>query len=359
MTNNSKPDSIANLFKHMNPDAELFSKEMDDLFSSFGKVMIISHALDNDVFDFLKSSKSSIEVAQHFLWNETLTDFYCGSLESFGFLLSNYEENVKKYICSQIAIKYLTNDSDFSQVYNLKNKLNKLPGWINLDKVMRDGPLTFPDEELMSRGWIVGIAQNSMDGQITKLIKTVERYINLTSVTKFLDLGGGHGLYAIAISSMFPNIKSTVLDKPGIIEVAEEYIEKYQAKNHVCTVKGDYRECELPKNNDIILSSFSPCGTNLHLIKKISDSLVIGGLFVIRRHSESLGTNPFRNLEWNLVRPESSKNITKRFGLDVIPNISEYITKLEESGLRLITHEPFDEVSDIIITKKIKIEETG
>lgn len=69
---------------------------------------------------------------------------------------------------------------------------------------------------------------------------------------RLLDLGGGHGLYAIALRRLKPTLVATVFDLPHVEAVTREYASRYRVP--VDFYGGDFYSDELPGEQDIILA---------------------------------------------------------------------------------------------------------
>jgi hypothetical protein len=70
-----------------------------------------------------------------------------------------------------------------------------------------------------------------------------------------LDLGGGHGLYAIALCQSNPGLKGIVFDKPDVTKITRKYIEKYQLTGRISTQGGDICTDGFGSGFDIVIVS--------------------------------------------------------------------------------------------------------
>ncbi len=70
-----------------------------------------------------------------------------------------------------------------------------------------------------------------------------------------LDIGGGSGVYCIALTELFPALRATLIDFPPVCKVAREYIGQSSAKDRIKIVEGDALQDQISENGDIVLVS--------------------------------------------------------------------------------------------------------
>jgi len=103
-----------------------------------------------------------------------------------------------------------------------------------------------------------------------------------------IDVGGASGTYTIAFLRAVPGLKATLFDRPEVIAMARERLEREDLRDRVRLVAGDFTRDELPQGHDLafvsaIIHQNSPA-QNLSLFKKVYRSLVAGGRVVVRDH---------------------------------------------------------------------------
>lgn len=110
--------------------------------------------------------------------------------------------------------------------------------------------------------------------------------IDLTSVKRVLDIGGGSGAYSIAFCRAMPDLESVVFDLPDIVPITREYASQAGFADRISTVIGDFNERELPTGFDLVYMSqilhSNSREQNAELIKKAYRSLNSGGQVVIQ-----------------------------------------------------------------------------
>lgn len=68
-----------------------------------------------------------------------------------------------------------------------------------------------------------------------------------------LDLGGGHGTYAMAFCRAYPNLRATVVDLPGALAQGEAAIAAAGLTDRIATRAGDLLTAELGTGYDLVL----------------------------------------------------------------------------------------------------------
>jgi len=79
--------------------------------------------------------------------------------------------------------------------------------------------------------------------------------IDLTSVKRVLDIGGGSGAYSIAFCAAKRDLESVVFDLPDIVPITCEYAAQAGFADRISTVTGDFNVDELPTGFDLVYMS--------------------------------------------------------------------------------------------------------
>ncbi len=69
--------------------------------------------------------------------------------------------------------------------------------------------------------------------------------------SRWLDIAGGSGCYAIAASERNAELKVTVFDQPNVITIAEEFIAKHGLEARIDTMAGNFLETPFPEGHDL------------------------------------------------------------------------------------------------------------
>lgn len=165
-----------------------------------------------------------------------------------------------------------------------------------------------------------------------------------------LDVGGGSGAMALALAAANPDLKITILDRPGVCEAARQNIEKAGLSHRVTAKGSDFFTEPLPEEADVHLFSniFHNFGDEQcqSLLKKSFDALTPGGeLLVVDYVLEEDGVSPTFSSLFNL------------FALVVMPQggtrpYSVFREWLEEVGFVKIRRRRLDGASVLIEAQK-------
>jgi predicted O-methyltransferase YrrM len=85
------------------------------------------------------------------------------------------------------------------------------------------------------------------------LARTLEIPVDRERV--LLDVGGGTGLYSIALLANHPRLRAIVLDRPEVLQIAEEYARNYGVADRLTCLPGDMFSTPLPQADYLLLSN--------------------------------------------------------------------------------------------------------
>jgi len=134
----------------------------------------------------------------------------------------------------------------------------------------------------------------------------VQRY-DFSSYSTLLDVGGGSGGLAIAVTEACPHIQATVVDLPKVTPVTQHYIDEAGAGDRVNAVAADVVRESIPGSYDAaVLTAFiqvlSPDDARC-AIKNVSKVMNQGGEIYIRGYGiiDNSRTSPQKLVGFNLV----------------------------------------------------------
>lgn len=109
--------------------------------------------------------------------------------------------------------------------------------------------------------------------------------LDLTGVKKLVDVGGGTGIYSIALVQRNPGLRACVVDRPEVLRVAAEMIDEYGVQERIELVPGDMFTTPLPGDADAILLSNIlhdwDVPENQQLVQRCAAALAPGGRLFI------------------------------------------------------------------------------
>jgi 2-hydroxy-4-(methylsulfanyl)butanoate S-methyltransferase len=82
------------------------------------------------------------------------------------------------------------------------------------------------------------------------------RTVDLSRYTRFLDLGGGSGAFAIEAIKRYPGLSAVVFDLPQVVVVTEKIIQESGLEKSITCSGGDLRIDPWPEGADLILLSY-------------------------------------------------------------------------------------------------------
>jgi predicted O-methyltransferase YrrM len=92
-------------------------------------------------------------------------------------------------------------------------------------------------------------------GRAKNVAPHLAKRIDLSGATRLLDIGGGTGIYSIALLLHNPQLTAIVLDRPEVLRVAEEMAQRYGVQDRLELVPGDMFVGTLPQDCDVMLLS--------------------------------------------------------------------------------------------------------
>ncbi|ELZ83194.1 methyltransferase family protein [Haloferax elongans ATCC BAA-1513] len=258
-----------------------------DLFgaSTFEAVVL---ALDIGLFDELASAGaplSATELADRLDADANAIEVLLTFLDAQGYVT----KNGGRYRNTRMTTKWLLTASETNMAPWLTfwDEL-VFPFWEdNFETVVREGhpPQTiyewFDEEptrwETAQKGFRA--AASVVGGEVADAVDIPD------GATRLLDVGGGHGLYAIELCRRHPNLSAVVFDYPEALDVAREEITAAGLEDRVEVAGGDYWEDDLGAEHDVVLVfnviHAHDDAENRRLFERVGDSLRPGGQLVV------------------------------------------------------------------------------
>lgn len=79
--------------------------------------------------------------------------------------------------------------------------------------------------------------------------------VPLPGVRRLIDVGGGTGLYSIALLQRNPGLRAVVWDRPEVLKVAAEFAAKFGVADRLECIPGDMFADPFPAGGDVVLLS--------------------------------------------------------------------------------------------------------
>jgi len=310
----------------------------------------VTTALDLGLFEILQEPKTGKECAVVLGCRADLMDLLCRSLVTAGLL----ETDGERFRTSQTARSYLVSHSPFCQQHAIAFQRRLAGLWADLPQILKDGPVAYDRAEMFRDVIIPSMAENCRCGLLQNVIGQVAALPEFPAAKRLLDLGGGHGLYAIALCQKNPGLEATVFDLPPVIDATSSFIARYGA-DRVSARPGDFFCDPIGSGYDIIFSSSNPGGKVPELIPKISEALNYGGLFINKQVIDETPFDPWLSLEWNLWTFEGVQKQAARYVFSNSVPLAEYNRRLADHGFVVREIVPIDAQSSMTIAQKVKL----
>lgn len=160
--------------------------------------------------------------------------------------------------------------------------------WGRLAEAIRTGCWPEPNRQIEDRrGWVRRFELGMYDmARATAPAVAAAVDLPVDRPLRLIDVGGGHGAYAMALARRYPNLTGTVYELLAAAEVAQDIIAAEGMTDRVTTQSGDFQRDELGHGYDVallfgVLVSESPAG-RIDLLRKVHGALAPAGLVVIR-----------------------------------------------------------------------------
>jgi hypothetical protein len=241
-----------------------------------------------------------------------------------------------RFVNTPLTATFLTGTSPYSQAGFVRKEFQSVfTIWAGLSRILREGPVDYSNDEFFAGRALVPMAENALAGRLQAIIRVILGLQGISSVQRALDLGGGHGLYAIALAESLPHCDAFVMDLPGVTPLTESYIRVYNMER-VHVISGNFFTDPLGDGYGLIFSSSNPSGKVPEMVPKIAAALAPGGYFVNLqpdgRHRDDL----LSTLEWQLWTIDGEVKTRGARGNGVPFPDETYRQALKDSGLVVI-----------------------
>lgn len=144
-------------------------------------------------------------------------------------------------------------------------------------------------------GWEV--TQRGFRAAASILVEEVANRLTVSDgSTRVLDIGGGHGLYAIELCRRHPDLTATVFDFPAALDVAREEAAEAEVDDRIEFRGGDYTHDDLGEGYDLALVfnvvHAHDAAENAALFEHVADTLAPGGRVAVLDQFEGSALTP-------------------------------------------------------------------
>lgn len=313
-------------------DPLLFFNPIKELSESAQILCAISAAVKVGLFDLIITPKTTEEISASFPYPDIIPPLLV-ILDKWGLIAVTSSG----YQLTDLAKCYFSSDSPYNQINYLEKLIFHIKDlWLDLPEIVLNGPIVYDEQEFFAHQSLPSMASNALTGRLQDITHAIVALPRFSHARSLLDLGGGHGLYAMALAKCNRSLLAKVLDLPDVIPLTKKYIVRYNMEDQVSAIGGDFFVDNIGAEYDIILSSSNPSGKSLEMIPKIASALNPGGYFInVQPGDSDTDKDPCNMLEWELWNfsgshlPKSGWEKKKRF------DTPEYRDVLISAGLSM------------------------
>jgi SAM-dependent methyltransferase len=326
-------------------------EKLDHILEGYQVYQSLLAAMELGVFEFLDKEGPSDKdvIAKGIGINGMFSRVFLSTLADMGLLSIHGEQ----FTNTKVVSDFLLARSPFFQGDWVRDSARNSQ-WNNLAEYMRrEEPMADNFNAGPSASFIDALGQRALRGELQSVTETIAKWSGFHNAKRLLDVGGGHGLYAIALCQLNSYLTATVLDKPHVVDSTARSIGDFGMQERISLQPGDICTDTFGAGYDIVIIS--------HLLYKfrknlapIFDKVIVclnpGGLLVTNHWFCAPGCMPGNNgiTEFGkalqsfghpLCHEEDFDRLFKEKGLDII-STSVVPTIFGSSRLTLAVNEP-------------------
>lgn len=319
-----------------------------ELANGFRASRVFLTAFELGIFSVLdEQEKTSAEVASVIKTNSRATDRLMNVLTAIGII----EKKNGKFHNTPAAEKFLVKGK-LAYLGGMGHTVNLWDTWSNMTEAVVKGtaPEVRPSVNDRGENWLDAFIA-AMHMRAKQQAPVIISKLDLNSVSKILDVGGGPGTFSFAFVKAKEGLKAIVFDLPNVIPLTQKYIAQEGFTDKVDTVTGDYLKNDLGSGYDLVflsavIHSNSP-GENKLLFSKCQEALNKNGQLVVLdyvmnedRTEPAMGAMFSLNM---LVGTKSGDTFTE----------SEIKSWMEETGFSFVNRKSTEFGTDLMIGRKV------
>ncbi len=191
-----------------------------------------------------------------------------------------------RYANTPAAAAFLVRGERAYIAHGLKFAEDLYPAWGQLAQMVRTGRPTMPPETVLgedkekTRAFVLAMHERARG-----MSAVLPHGADFGGRRRLLDVGGGPGTYSIALVQRTPGLTSTVLDRPGVLEVTREIVDSHGCGDRIELLPGDYLTSSFGNGYDAALLSGmmhreTPANCR-KLLAKTFEAMEPGGMVVV------------------------------------------------------------------------------
>ncbi len=178
------------------------------------------------------------------------------ALASVGFFI---EVEPQRFALTPMGKCLATGDSGSLRPYVIVAKEMGWEAWGHLLYSVKTGETAFSHvhgmeyfDFLQKHPELGRLFNEAMTGFVTMNGLAVAAAYDFATISKIVDVGGGHGALMSALLKKYPNMRGIILDLPNVVEEARKKLEDMGVSNRCECIGGDFLK-DIPSSGDVYL----------------------------------------------------------------------------------------------------------
>lgn len=255
------------------------SDQLMEIASSYKICRILLTGIDLGIFTALgKQSLPSATIAEKVGGDPRAVDRLLNAMVASG--LMRKEDDL--FSNTRAGLAHLDENSE-EYLGGLGHQSNLFVNWATLTDAVRKGGAVINTEfesEKRRRDFI-----RAMHYRARKSADKTAAMLDLDKVSRTLDVGGGSGVFSLAMCRARPGLRATVLDLPQVTAMTREFAEEAGLADRMETIEGNFHEADFGSGYDLVLFSaivhINSFAQNRALMVKAAKALNPGGRIVV------------------------------------------------------------------------------
>jgi hypothetical protein len=250
---------------------------------AFWEARVLMAAAELDIFSpLVDTPKTSAQISRELSSHPRATEALLNALVALGLLVKT-EGSFRVTPGFERALSSSTSDTVLPLIHHMAQLWDR---WGQLTEIVRTGKVSPSVSPLARDEKGVSAFIGAMHTIGLGLAQSVVARLDLSDHRNMLDVGGGSGVYTIAVLRAAPGMRATIFDRPLVTEFARKKLAEEGVAERVTLVTGDFYVDALPGGHDLALLSAiihqNDSDENVALYRKVFDALVPGGEIAIR-----------------------------------------------------------------------------
>lgn len=330
---------------------KISSEPIHRMASSYQLSQVLFTAVNYDIFTILsEESKTAKQIAGEIGTDFRLTEKLLNALVALQLLTMVSE----KYSNTALAETFLVKGTPFYQGNSIKLGA-KYADWSKLGQVLKYGRIQREIDEqsegegIFDESFILAMKESAVCGELQRTVEVISKFTWFKNAKKLLDLGGAHGLYAIALAKENPELETVIFDFPHVVEIAKKFINQYKMSDRVKVQAGDFTKNGIGNGYDIVLISNIYGQRIEEAFGKIYSALNENGIFILKN--------------WIIDKNRIGSPASALNDLDMcfwgegdfhIYSIDEYVDLIEDYGFRIADVAKIEKSAILMFEKEAK-----